>query len=730
MRWFVITMGLLCLPGRTGAVPTCHGQDLLREAALSGAVLLEGDARRILGGELVSEGAPWGGPRAVVLRSPRSSVTFDLRRPRDVRHLLVQADANDVYLLQGSLDGVTWRELWRVPSQAPLAGLRSRIARLGEPQTVRYLRLRAEQGDGRYSVSGLRAFCRRPQQWPPASLAGTPSVALRIGRGPGPLVTPELVRGVKIAVAALAALLLLWSVARKKIRPPRLLARLAPSPLLRRGVLAALGLTAAACWYNGGKFHFDEYVHTWEVYHYYMGAKYFPELAYTRLYDCSVVADQEAGLGAAASLRVIRNLRTNQLGSAARLARDPGQCKVHFTARRWRSFAADTAWFRGQMSTTRWEDAQQDHGYNATPVWGVLGQALAATGPASEGQILALTLLDPLLLCLMFAAVWWAFGWRALCLALIFWGTNYPARFFWNGGGFLRQAWLVLSIVSICLMRRQQMFGAGLTLTTAALLRIFPGLLVTGLVFNALWRMWRARRLTLTPAHRSFALGCVATLAVLVPLSAAENGLASWPGFVENSRKHLATPLTNYMGLKTLVAFSPATRASQLKDNTRQDPYGPWKENRRGLFDSRKPLFVLLVLGYLLLLFRAVKGREDWLAATLSIGLIPVATELTCYYMSILLGLALLHRRSPLMVVALLVYSAATWACAAMWGWYDEQFTGLSLLTIVLVLGVTWWMGGEAGGGRLEMRSGDLVGQPPGPADPLLLPSAGSRALR
>ena len=326
-----------------------------------------------------------------------------------------------------------------------------------------------------------------------------------------------------------------------------------------------------------------------------------------------------------------------------------------------------------------------------------MGRALAATGPASRSQILALTLLDPLLLCAMFGAIWWAFGWRALCLALVFWGTNYPARFFWNGGGFLRQAWLVLSILSICLMRRQRMFGAGVALTTAALLRIFPGLLVVGLVLAGLWRMWQARRLLLTPAHRRFALGCLAALALLVPISAAVNGAHSWPGFVDNSRKHLATPLTNYMGLKTVLAFSPATRARQLKDPSLADPYGPWKDAHLAVFSARRPLFALLLFGYLLLLLRAVRGREDWQAAALSVGLIPMATELTCYYMSALLGLALLFRpgsgRAALAVAGLLLYGAATWVMSTLWGWYDEQFTWLSLATVAVVVWVTWILG-------------------------------------
>ena len=291
MRWFILIF-VLCLPEPVAAWPACDGRDLLRGARVTG-VELGGDPARLAGGELATEGAPWRGPRAVVLQAQGSSITFDLGGPRDVRHLLVQADANDLYLLRGSLDGRAWQDLWRIPSQAPYEGLRSRVAVLSPPARVRYLRLEVARGDGRHSISGLRAHCRQPWTWPPASVAATAPVELRLqDGGQQAVVTPARVRVLKVTVAVLAALMLLWGAARSWLSRWRKIG--AAPPWLRRGALAVLGLTAAACWYNGGKFHFDEYVHTWEVYHYYMGAKYFPELAYTRLYDCSVVADQEA----------------------------------------------------------------------------------------------------------------------------------------------------------------------------------------------------------------------------------------------------------------------------------------------------------------------------------------------------------------------------------------------------------------------------------------------------
>ena len=51
-----------------------------------------------------------------------------------------------------------------------------------------------------------------------------------------------------------------------------------------------------------------------------------------------------------------------------------------------------------EIRVARWHRTQVDHGYNATPVWGLLGRLVAGSGPVTEGRILALRLLDPLLL--------------------------------------------------------------------------------------------------------------------------------------------------------------------------------------------------------------------------------------------------------------------------------------------------------------------------------------------
>ena len=126
-----------------------------------------------------------------------------------------------------------------------------------------------------------------------------------------------------------------------------------------------------------------------------------------------------------------------------------------------------------------------------------------------------------------------------------------------------------------------------------------------------------------------------------------EGGVASWRGFVANSRKHLATPLTNNVGLRQLVTFDPATRSSSVRELWLDSPWDVWKDARLRLFEERFWLYVALVAVYLAILARATAGQPLWTALILGLGAIPFFTNLTCYYYGFLLIFAALWPRYP-----------------------------------------------------------------------------------
>lgn len=262
--------------------------------------------------------------------------------------------------------------------------------------------------------------------------------------------------------------------------------------LLRDRLLVAIGVSAGFGYANFGHLHFDNFIHTWDTYHYYIGAKYFPEVGYDRMYECAIIADSEdfppEKLAKMREQRIVTNLRTNimeKVGETVLLR--PQECKAYFSNERWSEFKKDIAFFRARVNDKRWEEIHHDHGYNASPVWTLLGYVITNTGTATLQQITFVDLFDPLYLALMAAMIWWAFGPRVFAVAMIMLGTNWASRFFyWTGGALLRHDWLFYTVAVVCLARRGKPLMAGVALAYATLLRLFPGLLLAGPVLAAI----------------------------------------------------------------------------------------------------------------------------------------------------------------------------------------------------------------------------------------------------
>lgn len=464
----------------------------------------------------------------------------------------------------------------------------------------------------------------------------------------------------------------------------------------RDALLVVLGVMGFFAYFNFGNLHFGNFVHTWDTYHYYMGAKYFPELKYELLYDCTVIADAEDLGRQRVETRVVTELRTNVMVSAQSILAKPEVCKDRFTPERWSAFKSDLAWFRNRVNQGKWEQILKDHGYNATPVWNALGYLLTNMGRATDAQVVFLCLLDPLFLIAMFALIFWAFGWRVTAVALLFFGTDIPGRFLWTGGAFLRHDWLFWMVGSICLLKKDRPFVAGAFIAYATLLRLFPGLAIAGPVcaFIELYR----RNKKLDPALLRYFAGGIAATVVLVLISfALSGGPKSWADFARNSQKHASTPLTNHMGLRTVMSYRPSTTGAVLLQRNATDPWGVWKQARLEKFDQAKPLFALVCVGFLVLLYFAVSGggAEPWLAAALGTGMIAVGAELTCYYYCFFVGVVIaFYRRMEVGILISLL--SAIWLFIdrapfpAMSQWDDEQYVAMSVFSIVTYALILW----------------------------------------
>lgn len=690
--------------------PACGTENLLANKLPWEARDLRGDLRLVTDQQAGPEGAQWDAPVAITFETGAGTVTYDLGKPTPVSAFVFQGDANDTYKLLGSLDTdpASFKLLAEIENVVATGhGLRTRVTTIN-PTVVRYLRLNDAQGDGFFSIGELAAYCQPPNPFPPHfKIVAAP---------PATVVTPsfwsfawydnDASSRIEMVLAALAAALVGWGV---------WLARRGMATRHRRArdvLLLVVGILAFSTYWNFFKFHFGNYYHVWDAYHYYVGSKYFKELSYDRLYECGAVADAEdPAIRRRVELRKIMNLRTNMMESTAEILAHPERCKSHFTPERWEDFKKDITYFRLRNGVKRWEDSQADHGYNATPVWNIVGSTLANLGPATEETMQVLIRIDPFFIIGLVLMTIWAFGWRTACIAMAVFATCFPCRFYWTGGAFLRWDWLFYFVGSVCLVRKEKPLLGGVFLGYAALLRVFPGFCVIGpllLVAQQLMgkpaadRPWwkpepaaNARELLARIDRRwlRFFGGVALACAVLVPVSLVKsNGVASYVDFYKNSQKHNKTPLTNYMGLKTVMIYRPWEAGSKLKNDKLQDPWGHWKEVKLETGKKTAPFLLLAQLAFLVLLWRALRGVKPWVALSMGTMFMSVIFELTCYYYSFVFVVALLYEEKEEIGAWLLGAMALTgffdWGpLRGMSHWLDEQYTAMSA---VIVAAFVW----------------------------------------
>jgi hypothetical protein len=466
----------------------------------------------------------------------------------------------------------------------------------------------------------------------------TPTVAHVLGLPAGSMVENSL-SWIKGAIAIAAAWLSVYEGLRI-VEHKRL------SPKWVKAVAIALAVLGIGAYFRFGDLGYSNYYHRWEFFHYYLGSKYDRELGYERLYLCTAVAQIDLGQANEVRARKFRDLSEDVLAPTEAAVEHPEVCRDRFTAERWESFKQDVKFFRSSSNLQYWNDMQKDHGYNPPPVWTVAGHVLASLHPASDGYLKVLACIDPLFFIGIFWAIYWAFGYRVFAVAAVFWGCQLPAEYFWTGGAFMRQDWLFLLVLSACLTRKRYYALAGAAFAYSTLLRVFPGILLAGWVVVAAAHFVKHRRLA--PSHVRVMAGGIAATVLLVSISVGVAGKSAYPEFYKHIQVHNHTPLTNNMGLATILSQSPSGRMKYVRDEKLLDAFGPWKQMRRDTLKAFKPLHLIL-LAALAVAFVYVVRRIKllWVAQALSLAIVISVVEVTCYYYTMFILAAFLtrHRR-------------------------------------------------------------------------------------
>ncbi len=467
----------------------------------------------------------------------------------------------------------------------------------------------------------------------------TPTVAALLGLKTGAIVEQSL-SWVKAIIALGAAGLSVYEVtliAQKK----------RPRTVWVKGTALTLAILALGAYFRFGDFGYVNFYHRHEFFHYYLGSKYDRELGYERLYQCVAVAQADSGQTNEVRARKLMDLGIDTIVSTQGALSHPEDCKDRFQPpERWEAFKADVKFFRNSANLQYWNDMQKDHGYNPPPVWTVMGHFWASLHPATDVYLKVLASFDIVFLGGMFAALYWAFGWRVFSVAMIFWGCQLPAEYFWTGGAFMRQDWLFFLVLSSCLLRKRYYAWGGAAFAYSTLLRVFPGLLLVGMVVVAGAYFWKHKRFA--PHHLRVAAGGVAATVILVGVSAGIAGWRSYPEFYHHIQVHNHTPLTNNMGLATVLAQSYSGRMEFVRNEKHVDAFDDWKQMRADRLHAFRPLHIVLLLGLALAFVRVVsRVKSLWIAQALSLAVFVSLIEVTCYYYSIFILAAVLsrHRR-------------------------------------------------------------------------------------
>ena len=343
---------------------------------------------------------------------------------------------------------------------------------------------------------------------------------------------------------------------------------------------------------------------------------------------------------------------------------------------------------------------------------------------------------------------WWAFGWRTMCVALAVFATNFPSRFYWTGGAFLRWDWLFYMVGGVCLVKKERPLLGGFFLGYSTLLRIFPLFIFFGPVLVIVRQLWgkvgewpkpapaagaaprpRPRRVTgrrrasggsRSPGSRgrrssraSIAASSASwrgprwRSAILVPISlVTSNGIDGYRAFAFNTNKHKETPLTNYMGLRTVVIYSPSEAGRVHEGRSAGGSLGALEAARRSqTFHARDAaLPAASSAASWCCSTRRLRDAEPWVACAMGAMMMAVGVELTCYYYSFLFAVTLLYYKRQR------GRARSCWASTAMTGlidwsptrylpdvkpwmdlklsqWLDEQYMMMSLATLA---GFVW----------------------------------------
>lgn len=375
-------------------------------------------------------------------------------------------------------------------------------------------------------------------------------------------------------------------------------------------------LFSFAVFHSFGKPRSGTFVHYGEMFHYYLGSKYFDELGHLELYNAVIIADAEQD-GALANMPFYTNLRDYQNADRQTALSHSDRVKKRFSEQRWNAFKSDVSFFKRATDTPRSPDFfyfLMDHGYNASPVsTSVLG-LLTNVVPVTQLELLAS--LDLLLIAAMIAAVFFTFGSETGALFSVYFFVNILNDQGYISGGLLRYDWLLCIVAAVCLLERRRHASAAFFLAVSAMTKVFPAVLFYGVGVAIVRKVTAAR--TLDRESRRFILSAGATALALFLLPAVYFGsaLQPWEEFVAKTSLHDSGVYVNHLGLRGIALFEPSHLSlddfvAAYQEGSQGDIVRHWQDVKEEEFQQKKPVIVFSSIFVLVCLTAIIWKRDE-----------------------------------------------------------------------------------------------------------------------
>jgi hypothetical protein len=425
------------------------------------------------------------------------------------------------------------------------------------------------------------------------------------------LTSSDTILWLKVALTAvlLAVLCLRYKNRNASSNPAR------PYPLRVKALLIFGVLFSFAVFHNLGQPRSGTFVHYGEMFHYYLGAKYFDELGYYQLYKAVILADDEQG-GGLASLPFYTDLTSYQNAGRESALDQRAAVRRLFTEERWNAFKHDVSFFRKATATPGFPGLffqVMDHGYNASPtsafVLGLLTKLIPVT------QLWLLAALDVLLVAGMVALVFSTFGLATGAMFSIYFFVNILNDGGYISGGALRYDWLFCIVVAVCLLERGRHATAAVFLTTSAMIKIFPVVLFYGVGVSIARATLASRALDKASARFLLAAGATALALFVLPAVSFGSVLDPWLEFSAKTTLHNDGVYVNHLGLRGMVLFEPSHLSLDKFVETYAsadtvDIVRHWQDVKEAEYQQKKPTIVLCSLLVLLCLTAIVWKRR------------------------------------------------------------------------------------------------------------------------